>query len=80
MSNPLTAPLLAFASRLRFPTLFWIVVVVFVVDLLIPDVIPPFFVDEVLLGLAAIWLGRWKKPAGIEERPVIDVEPPPPPK
>ncbi|NIM01920.1 MAG: hypothetical protein GTN89_14055 [Acidobacteria bacterium] len=39
-------------SKLRFPTLFTVLAVVFVIDLLIPDFIP--FVDEVLLGLATL--------------------------
>ena len=79
MSNPLTGPILAFASRLRFPTLFWIVVLLFLVDLIIPDVIPPFFVDEILLGLGAILLARWKKPDTDDKGRVIEHEPPSPP-
>lgn len=82
MANPLTGPFLAYAARLRFPTLFKITLGVFLFDLLIPDVIP--FIDEILLGLGALILSNWQKPAA-EERPVIDAEPPsikvePPPK
>ena len=78
MSNPLTGPLLAYASQLRFPTLFKITLGVFLLDLLIPDFIP--FADEILLGLGALILSNWRKPT--PSGAVIDVEsklPPPPP-
>jgi hypothetical protein len=77
MANPLTGPLLAYASQLRFPTLFKITLGVFLLDLLIPDFIP--FADEILLGLGALILSNWRKPA--PDGVVIDVEqklPPPP--
>ena len=82
MANPLTGPLLAYASQLRFPTLFKITLGVFLLDLLIPDFIP--FADEILLGLGALILSNWRKPEGAvvdREGAVIDVEPklPPPP-
>jgi hypothetical protein len=51
--------LLAFASRLRFPWLFALTAGVFLLDLFIPDAIP--FVDEVMLGLATLLLGSWRK-------------------
>jgi len=79
MTNPLTGPFLAYASRLRFPTLFKITLAIFLVDLVVPDIIP--FVDEILLGLGALLLASWQKrqvPEG-EARPVIEHEPPPPP-
>ena len=77
MANPLTGPLLAYASQLRFPTLFKITLGVFLLDLLIPDFIP--FADEILLGLGALILSNWRKPA--PDGTVIDMEqklPPPP--
>jgi hypothetical protein len=43
---------LGYASRLRFPKLLLLTTVLFVVDLFIPDFIP--FIDEILLGLAAL--------------------------
>lgn len=46
------------AGRLRFPTLFLLTAVLFVVNLLVPDPLP--FVDEILLGLATLMLGAWK--------------------
>ena len=60
------ALLLAFASRLRFPWLFALTAGLFLLDLLVPDAIP--LVDELLLGLATLLLGSWRKrrppPAG----------------
>jgi len=80
MTSPLTGPFLAYAARLRFPTLFKITLGIFLVDLLIPDFIP--FVDEILLGLGALLFASWQKTQEpvAEERPVIEHEPPPPPK
>ena len=57
--NTIVAPALAYASRLRFPWLFGITLVLFVLDVLIPDFVP--FVDEILLGLLALLLGSWKR-------------------
>jgi len=48
-----------FASRLRFPALFALVGSLFVVDLLVPDLVP--FVDEVMLALGTLLLGAWRK-------------------
>lgn len=58
---------LAFAGRLRFPTLFFLTAGLFVIDLLVPDMIP--WVDEVLLGLAALVLSRWRRQRTGEETP-----------
>ena len=79
MTAPLTGPFLAFASRLRYPTLFWITAGIFLVDLVIPDFIP--FADELLLGLATLLLSNWQKPVANESQgTVIEHEPPSPPK
>lgn len=51
--------LFAFASRLRFPKLVALTVALFVIDLLVPDVIP--FADELLLGLVAVLLSMIRK-------------------
>jgi hypothetical protein len=51
--------LLRFAERLRFPQLFLLTAVLFIVDVLVPDVVP--FADELLLGLATALLGAWRK-------------------
>jgi hypothetical protein len=50
-----------FAAGLRFPTLFAVTAAIFLVDLLVPDVIP--FVDEILLGLGTLLLGSLRKKA-----------------
>ncbi len=53
------APLIGFASRLRFPVLFFITLALFVVDLFVPDFLP--YADEILLGLGTVVLGKWKQ-------------------
>lgn len=55
----LVAPLVAYLSRLRFPTLFAVTATIFICDLLLPDLIP--FVDEILLGLGTALLGSWRQ-------------------
>lgn len=72
MSHPLLGPVLGFANRLRFPTLFFITAALFVVDLLIPDFIP--FADELLLGLGTILLANWKSRRPPEAKPPIEGE------
>lgn len=67
MSSPLLGPILAFAGRLRFPTLFLITAGLFLFDLVIPDLVP--FVDEILLGLGTLILSSWKRGRG-SEKPV----------
>jgi Family of unknown function (DUF6116) len=51
--------LFAFASRLRFPRLVALTVALFVLDVLVPDMIP--FADELILGLVAVLLSMVKK-------------------
>lgn len=48
-----------FASRLKFPQLFLLVSGLFVLDWFVPDPIP--FIDEAILGLAAVALGMWRE-------------------
>lgn len=47
---------LRYLARLRYPTLFVIAATVFLVDFIVPDVIP--FADEILLGLLMVILGH----------------------
>jgi hypothetical protein len=62
------------ATRLRFPQLFAATAVIFLVDLLIPDLIP--FADELLLGLLTVLLGMWRqKPAAPARAQMKDVTP-----
>lgn len=63
MPNPIAAVIFRFASRLRFPQLFALVAVLFLLDLAIPDLIP--FADEIILGLLTLLLGSLRRP----ERP-----------
>ena len=44
-----------FAAGLRYPTLFKLVGLLFVLDFFLPDLVP--FVDEILLGLGTLLLG-----------------------
>lgn len=73
MKAPLTVkgPILAFAMRylagLRFPYLATITGMLFVVDLIVPDLIP--FADELLLGLVTLLLAMLKKPRHTEDGP-----------
>lgn len=64
-----------FAAGRRFPTVFLITGALFLLDVLIPDLIP--FVDEILLGLMTVLLGslrQRKESRGAEEQPpTIDV-------
>lgn len=66
----LIGALLAFLGRLRFPLLFVITAGLFAIDLVVPDVIP--FADEILLGLGALLLSRWKVRRDEQE---VEVEP-----
>ncbi len=58
MRRFLTASFLAWAGRLRHPTLFKIVGSLFLLNFLIPDPIP--FLDEVLLALVTMAVASWK--------------------
>lgn len=62
MLKPLVAPIIAYFSKLRFPTLFKVFLAVFVLDLVSPDILLPFIpFDEILLGLGTALLASWKK-------------------
>lgn len=71
-----------FASRLKFPHLFWLTAILFLFDLVIPDLIP--FADEVLLALLSLLFATWRKgpetagEGGEQEREVKNVTPRPP--
>ncbi len=58
----MTRHLFEFFSQLRFPYLFAITAIVFLLDLFIPDLVP--MADEILLGLGAMLLARIKKKQG----------------
>lgn len=70
MANPMLAPLIAFLSRLKFPMLFKLTAALFLLDVVIPDMIP--FADELLLAMGTMVLGSWKRrrePLPVEPRP-----------
>ena len=48
-----------YLSQLRYPWLFLITILLFIFDLVIPDVLP--FVDEIILGLLAAIFSKMKK-------------------
>ena len=52
--------MMRYASRLRFPKLLALAGLIFVLDLVVPDMIP--FADEILLGLITMLLANLKKP------------------
>jgi len=60
---------LRWASRLRFPYLFALTALLFVLNLFVPDPFP--FADELLMGLVAVLLGslRKKRPAEVPDNP-----------
>ncbi len=70
----------SFLGRLKFPQLFTLAAVLFVADLVIPDLIP--FVDEILLGVVTLLLGSMKaarvpQEGGEADKPPIkDITPP----
>ena len=64
---------LKYAGELRFPKLLLLTLVLFSVDLVVPDFIP--FIDEILLGLVAALLATLKK----KRRAQIEVSTAPPP-
>lgn len=51
--------ILRFAERLRFPQLFLLAAGLFLLDLLIPDLIP--FADEILLALVTLILAALRR-------------------
>lgn len=56
---------LNYARRLKHPQLFKWICALFLIDLIIPDLVP--FVDEILLGLATLFLAAWKKRSKLEQ-------------
>ena len=48
------------ATQMRFPKLFALALLVFLIDLIVPDFIP--LADEIILGLISLMLGLLRKP------------------
>lgn len=59
--------LLSFLGGLRFPQLFVLLAVIFLVDLFVPDLLP--FVDEAVLGLLTLMTGMWRDRRSPPEKP-----------
>lgn len=59
MPHPMTGPVVGFASRLRFPTLFKVTLALMVLSWLLPDPVP--FMDEIITALATLVLANWKR-------------------
>jgi hypothetical protein len=60
--NLILHPVFTWVKKLRHPTLFVIVGSFFLLDLMFPldDVFPPYLLDELVLGIAALALASWK--------------------
>ena len=59
MRGGLAGVFVRWASRLRFPYLFALTAVLFVLNLFIPDVLP--LADEAIMGLVAVLLASLRK-------------------
>lgn len=59
MPNPILLPILEWARKLRYPTLFKITAALFLLSVIFPDPIP--FVEEILFGLGTLLLANWKR-------------------
>ena len=73
MRHLLLGPFLAWARKLKYPTLFKLVAGLFVLTMIVPDPSP--FIDEILLGLGTLLLANWKdrnKPADDAANPPIE--------
>ncbi|HGM5921757.1 TPA: DUF6116 family protein [Stenotrophomonas maltophilia] len=68
MANAMLLPVLQWARRLRYPTLFKLTAGLFVLTLFIPDPIP--FVDELVLGFGTLLLANWKSRNAIPPPPL----------
>jgi hypothetical protein len=66
-----------FAAGLRFPTLFGLVAALFLIDLVVPDLVP--FADEILLAFGTVLLGSIRRRRGGASQPSPAVPGSPPP-
>lgn len=57
--NPIKSRIIPYLESLRFPILLLVTAVLFLVDLIVPDMVP--FIDEVLLALIVALLSRLKR-------------------
>ena len=59
MPLPFLLPIQRWLARLRHPQLFALIGALFLLDLVVPDMVP--FLDELLLLAGTVLLGRWKR-------------------
>lgn len=71
MPSPVSQLVEKVAGRLRFPQLFWVALILFLIDLVVPDFIP--LADEILLGLMTVFLGSLRKDTPAAEREQVEV-------
>lgn len=71
---PLVAAFLRYAAGLRFRQLFFVAGGLFLLDMLVPDLVP--FADEILLGLLTLLFGAWRKRQRDETPPSGGTAPP----
>ena len=61
-SSSRLAPLLNWARKLRYPTLFKLTAALFAFSVLLPPGVDPIpFLDEILFGLGTLLLANWKR-------------------
>ncbi|WP_313276263.1 DUF6116 family protein [Stenotrophomonas sp.] len=63
----LSTPVLEWARKLRYPTLFKVTAGLFLISFVVPDPIP--FVDEILFGLGTLLLANWKRRNDLSTEP-----------
>jgi hypothetical protein len=73
MRGGLAGVFVRWASRLRFPYLFALTAVLFLLNLFIPDVLP--LADELVMGLVAVLLGSLRKKPEHAEHTANDTNP-----
>jgi hypothetical protein len=73
MRGGLAGVVVRWASRLRFPYLFALTAVLFMLNLFIPDVLP--LADELVMGLVAVLLGSLRKKPEHTEHTENDINP-----
>jgi hypothetical protein len=60
-------------SRMRYPHLFLLLLVLFGVDMIVPDLVP--MVDELILAVLTMLVGTWRRSG--EDAPPPPSQPPP---
>ena len=74
MPSPATGPIMGFASRLKFPTLFFITLGLWAINMVIPDPLP--LIDEIVMGLLTLMLATWKngRPPPADDRAGVTID------